>query len=133
MTTTDKINRVLAGLRISLALAGLAIALLAVIALVWVMVSRPSVPKFRMVAEHGSVLSIVVDEKVAADDAALLQIADSLVPRFRLPMLVLHVWTDARMVPYEIADMTAAQLAARRAMVEIDVNRDVRKVERRVK
>jgi hypothetical protein len=113
------------------ALIGLTVLVLAVV-LVASIVARPaSVPKFRMVAQHGSILSIVVDEKVAADDAALLRIADSLVPRFHLPMLVLHVWTDGRMVPYEILDMTAAQLAARRAMVEVDVNRDVRKVERR--
>lgn len=133
MGTVDNINRVLAGIRISLALVGLAFAGLALVALVavtWVSVTSPTVPKFQIVAEQGSVLSIVVDEKVAADDAALLLIADKLVPRFRLPMLELHVWTDGRQVPYDIRRITAAQRAARRALVEIDVNRHVRQVDR---
>jgi hypothetical protein len=123
-------------MRMSLALIGLAIAVLGVIALVavaWVSFRSPSVPKFQIVAEQGSVLCIVVDDQVAADDAALLQIADKLVPRFRLPMLELHVWTDGRQVPYDIRKISAAQRAARRALVEIDVNRDVRKVERPAK
>jgi len=131
MTTTNS-NRFVNGARIVIGLVALTVVVLAVSAAAWASFRAPAVPKFRMVAQHGSVLSIAVDETVAADDAALLKIADSLVPRFRLPMLQLHVWTDPRMVPYEIVDMTAAQLAARRAMVDIDVNRDVRKVERRV-
>jgi hypothetical protein len=112
----------------------LALLILTVPALVVTILSKPAhVPAFRTVAEHGSVVSIVVDETVAADDAALLQIADSFVPRFHLPMVELHVWTDGRMVPYEIVNITAEQQAARRAIVEIDVNRDVRTVNRPAK
>jgi hypothetical protein len=125
--TPPNIPRVLAGL---VALAIVVFAVVALIAVAWVSFTKPTVPKFQIVAEQGSVLSIVVDETVATDDAALLLIADKLVPRFRLPMLELHVWTDGRQVPYDIRKITAAQRAARRALVEIDVNRHVRQVDR---
>lgn len=133
MTTPDRINRGLAGVRIAIALFGLTIAVLAVIVVLWVTFASPAVPKFQIVAEQGMVLSIVVDEPVAASDSALLKIADSLVPKMPGRAVQLHVWTDARLVPRQILDATDAQIAARRALVTINLNSGFRKVEGRAK
>lgn len=131
---TDHINRTIAGVRLALALVGLSLAVLAVVAVVWVSVTPSGVPKYRLVAQQGMTRSIVVDEEIAANDAALLAIADSLLPRMPGRAVMLMVWTDDRMVPRgNIADMTDAQLAARRAVVTINLNTGYRKVEGRVK
>jgi type IV secretory pathway TrbF-like protein len=133
MTTPDRINRGLAGVRIAIALVGLTLAVLAVIAVLWVTFRSPAVPKFQIVAKQGMVLSIVVDESVAASDSALLKIADALVPTMPGRAVQLHVWTDARLVPQRVLDATDAQMAARRAMVTINLNTGVRSVEGRAK
>lgn len=88
------------------------------------------VPAFRMVTQQGMVRSIVVDEKVATNDAALLKIADSLLPKMPGRAVMLQVWTDARMVPRKIMEMTDAQAAARRAVVTINLNSGYRAVDR---
>ena len=90
-----------------------------------------TVPAFRIVARQGSILSIVVTERVAADDGALLKIADSLIPTTPGRAVQLQVWTDPRMVPERILDATDAQLGARRALVTVNINTGFRKVESR--
>jgi hypothetical protein len=90
---------------------------------------RPEpVPKFRIVAQQGMIRSIVVDEKVATDEAALFKIAESLLPTMPNRAVMLHVWTDARQVPERIENMTDAQQAARRAIVTINLNTGHRQV-----
>jgi len=74
--------------------------------------------------------SIVVDEKVATNDSALLKIAESLLPSMPGRAVMLQVWTDARQVPERVENMTDAQLAARRAVVTINLNTGQRKVDR---
>lgn len=103
-----------------------------VVLLVASFLSTPAaVPAFRIVAEQGSILSIVVDEKVAADDAALFKIADSILPVMPGRLVMLQVWTDAGLVPAKLLDMTDAQAAARRATVAINLNTGNRTVDRK--
>lgn len=126
-----------AGAQITPAGKGMFVLAVLFVLVVWVIsnVSPPgAVPKFQIVAKQGAILSIVVDEKVAADDAALLRIADSLVPKMHIRGVQLQVWTDARMVPARFLDTwTDAQTAARRALVTVNLNTGFRKVEGRVK
>ena len=111
------------------------VGLFVLVVLVITNVSPPgAVPKFQIVREQGNILSIVVDEKVAADDAALLRIADSILPVMPRRMVMLQVWTDAGMVPARfLDDWSDAQSAARRAVVTVNLNTGFRKVEGRVK
>jgi hypothetical protein len=113
------------------ALIGLTVPVLAVLLVVSIVATPAAVPKFRIVARQGAILSIVVDERVAANDGALFKIADSLIPTTTGRAVQLQVWTDPRMVPERILDATDAQLAARRALVTVNTITGFRKVESR--
>jgi hypothetical protein len=89
-----------------------------------------AVPPHRIVQQQGDVRLTVVAPEVAADDAGLLRIAESLLPAMTRRLVMLQVWTDAAMVPDRIESMTDAQLAARKAVVTINRNTGFRKVER---
>jgi len=90
-----------------------------------------AVPPYRIVQQQGDVRLIVVASEVAADDASLLRIAESLLPGMPRRLVILQVWTDGSMVPDRAETMTDPQLAARKAVVTINRNTGFRKVERR--
>ena len=88
------------------------------------------VPEFVTAGEQGMIRLIVVAEPVAADDAALLRIADWLLPTMPGRAVMVQVWTDERQVPTHLMDMTDAQAAARRATVTVNLNTGLREVAR---